>query len=79
MTQHSLTDYALGRREFKTVQMPAAFQVYWYRCNLTIRPGELAFRYDGATQRTPTKRASAPRLSNERMVEEWLTMRLVTN
>lgn len=61
MTQHSLTDYAPGRREFKTVQMPAAFQVYCYRCNLTIRPGELAFRYDGATythetcQRTKTK------------------------
>jgi len=45
----SLTDYALHGRTFKTVQLPSTFQVYCYRCNSMIRPGELAFKYDGAT------------------------------
>lgn len=45
----SLTEYALSGRTFKTVQLPATFQVYCYRCNVMIRSGELALRYDGAT------------------------------
>lgn len=45
----SLAEYALHGREYQTIQMPQNFQIYCYKCNSTIRPGELAHRFDGAT------------------------------
>lgn len=68
----SLAEYALHGREFKTVQMPETFQVYCYRCNSMIRPGELALKYDGATYthhtcpRTPHKTYAPHKYGNAR-------------
>jgi hypothetical protein len=49
MTSPSLAEQAIAGREFTTVQMPKDFQVYCFKCNATIRSGDLAKRYDGAT------------------------------
>lgn len=43
----TLAEYNLMGREFTTVAMP--FSLYCYKCNLTIRKGEPAKRYDAAT------------------------------
>lgn len=43
----SLAEQSLAGRDFTTVA--AALAVYCYRCNVPIRKGEPALRYDGAT------------------------------
>jgi hypothetical protein len=49
MTNLTLAETNLLGREFTTVMMPDNFQIYCFKCNCNVRPGELAHRYDGAT------------------------------
>lgn len=45
----TLAEQALVGLSFTTVLMPENFQTYCSLCNVLMRPGTLAKRYDGAT------------------------------
>ncbi len=49
MSVPSLAEQNLAGREFTTVQLPKNFNIYCFKCNATIKSGDLALRYDGAT------------------------------